>query len=433
MVPTTYPTFEDRTGALSLMEQFELQVENEPGRLAAWYEESSISFGELNRRSNQLARYLRKRGVATDSLVGLCIPRSIEMLIALFGIMKAGGGYLPLDPCYPAQRISYMIEDSQIRIALCRDTGSSLLLDIGCLDRVELVDLSNTQAMQESGENLAVALDPDDLAYVIYTAGSTGTPKGVMGTHRGMLNRLNWMWQKFPFEPDEVCCLNTSLNFLDSFWGIFGPLLQGIPIVLIPDATVRDPLRLLKQLEQFRTTRMVLVPSLLRVILDHYGDAGARLEHLRIWVSSGEALPGDPADRFRQILPHSRLLNLYGSSELSADCTWYEVTKHPDEPVAIGQPIANNRVYILDENLREVPAGELGGIYVSGECLARGYYRNPGFTAQRFVANPLGPPGDRIYRTGDIGRIREGEIEYLGRADHQVKIRGFRVELGEIE
>jgi thioesterase domain-containing protein/acyl carrier protein len=244
------------------------------------------------------------------------------------------------------------------------------------------------------------------------------------------------MWESYPFEAGEICCQKTTLSFVDSVWEIFGPLLQGIPTIIIPDETLKDPRQLVEILAAYRVTRIVLVPSLLRVLLDTYDDLQRRLPHLRIWVTSGEALSPTLLQRFQESIPQGILLNLYGSSEVSADSTWYDTSKDKSLPlVPIGRPIANTQVYILDAHLQPVPIGVSGELHIGGAGLARGYLNRPDLTSEKFIRNPFSnEPGERLYRTGDLARYRpDGNIEFLGRKDHQVKIRGFRIELGEIE
>jgi amino acid adenylation domain-containing protein len=420
----------------SLKTMFENQVALHPERLAATCCDEKLTFADLNRRSNQLAHALRRRGVTADVLVGVCMHRSLEMLVAVLAIVKAGGAYLPLDPGYPPERLAYMVEDSRVRIVLTAGGADESEVMQGFRDRVEVLQLGwpAGDACSESEANLPTDSTADELAYVIYTSGSTGKPKGVLGTHGGMLNRLRWMWATFPYQSSEVGCVKTSLNFLDSFCEIFGPLLQGVSVTVIPEETVRDAGALVEALERSQVTRLVVVPSLLRAMLENVGDIGARLKRLTLWVTSGEALVPELARRFRETLPLARLLNLYGASEVSADCSWYEVNSGPAEKVAIGAPIANNELYVLDANLEKAGSGAAGELYVGGAGLARGYLGRPELTAERFVPDPFGPAGSRMYRTGDLARWRSDEVlDYLGRSDQQVKIRGVRVELGEIE
>jgi amino acid adenylation domain-containing protein len=299
-----------------------------------------------------------------------------------------------------------------------------------------LLDVDWPTIARESEARLGTAGGGDSLAYVIYTSGSTGTPKGVLGTHRGAVNRFHWMWRTHPFRSGERCCQKTSTSFVDSIWETFGPLLRGVTTLVIPDPVVREPRLLIQTLADQRVTRIVLVPALLRAMLEAEPELGACLPHLRFWVSSGEALSRDLARRFRESVPGAVLLNLYGSSEAAGDSTFHEV-RDADAAgsVPIGRPIDNTEVYILDGRQQPVPIGVAGEIYIGGHGLARGYLNRPELTAERFVANPFSDEaGARIYRTGDRARYRnDGTIEHLGRLDSQVKIRGFRIELSEIE
>ncbi|NIP26446.1 MAG: amino acid adenylation domain-containing protein [Phycisphaerae bacterium] len=420
---------------LCIHQLFEAQVERTPEAIAAVFEGRKVTYRNLNAQANQLAHYLKQQGVQPEVLVGVCIERSIEALVALLGVLKAGGAYLPLDPTYPPDRLSFMLEDAQVSILLTKKKFLDLFpnrnVQVVCLDRDwELI-------AQESDDNLVNETTADNLAYVIYTSGSTGIPKGVLALHRGAVNRFAWMWQQYPFEPGEVCCQKTSLNFVDSVWEIFGPLLQGVPTVIISDEVVKDPSRLIETLSAERVSRIVLVPSLLRVILEGETDLQSRLSKLKYWVSSGEALPLELCQRFQERLPNSILINLYGSSEIAADVTCYDLRLLGTDQlsVPIGRPIANSQVYILDAHLQPVPIGVPGELYVGGVGLARGYLNRPALTAEKFIPHSFSDePGARLYKTGDLARyLPGGDIEYLGRMDHQVKIRGYRIELGEIE
>jgi amino acid adenylation domain-containing protein len=283
-------------------------------------------------------------------------------------------------------------------------------------------------------------VEADNLAYVLYTSGSTGTPKGVLGTHRGTVNRC--FWNPYPFTEKDICCQKTSLNFVDSVWEIFAPLLHGLPTVIIPDRAVKDINQFLQTLSKQNVTRLVLVPSLLRAILDSFPDLDRRLPQLKYWICSGETLPVELGQQFREQMPQRVLINLYGSSEVAADVTWYDAT-HCVEKVPIGRPIANTQIYLLDRNFQPVPIGIPGEIYVGGDGLAQGYLNRPDLTSKKFISNPFGQEkldflGNShqkvLFKTGDIGcYLPDGNIEFLGRGDCQVKIRGFRIELGEIE
>jgi len=363
---------------------------------------------------------------------------------------------VPMDPAYPKERLDFILNDAQVLVLLTQKflienlsrpsfvdfkgkSGKSENLKLLCLDRDWATIAANSAA------NLQNMSAPENPAYVIYTSGSTGVPKGVMGLHRNTVNRLAWMWAALPFAPDEVCCQKTSLNFVDSVWEIFGALLKGIPTCIISEDAVKTPHQLLQTLAEARVTRIVLVPSLLRVILDLPGDQQHLTSNLKIWITSGEAIPNELCQRFMETLPQHVLLNLYGSSEVAADVTWYDASawNRKLNSVPIGRPIANTKIYLLDAHLQPVPIGVTGELFVGGDGLARGYLHRPELTAEKFVPNDLMPndlmpndlfPASRLYKTGDLARyLPDGNIEYLGRRDYQVKIRGFRIELGEVE
>jgi len=420
-----------------LHQLFEAQVERTPDAVALVFEEQHLTYRELNQRANQLAHHLRSLGVGPESRVGVCLERSLGMVAGILGILKAGGAYVPLDPAYPQERLDYILKDAQVQALLTQQ----LIIDNHQLSiaNCQLLCLDNdweTIAAQSS-ENLKNIADAENPAYVIYTSGSTGAPKGVVGLHRNTVNRLVWMWETLPFAPEEVCCQKTSLNFVDSVWEIFGALLQGIPTRIIPDEALKTPHHLIQTLAEARVTRIVLVPSLLRVILDLPAEFRRLTANLKIWITSGEALPVELCERFAETLPQQVLLNLYGSSEVAADVTWYETSawNRKLNSVPIGRPIANTQIYLLEASRDAAGIGVTGELLVGGEGLARGYLHRPELTAEKFIPDPLSnKPGARLYKTGDLARyLPDGNIEYLGRRDYQVKIRGFRIELGEIE
>jgi amino acid adenylation domain-containing protein/non-ribosomal peptide synthase protein (TIGR01720 family) len=442
------------------------QAAQRPDAVALVLNDQHISYATLNRRSNQLGHYLRCLGVGSETLVGLCVERSVELVLGLLGVLKAGGAYLPLDPTYPQERLAFMLADAHPTVLLTAtdyaDTEtqrapSSVAPALRAARTVVDLRAGWPQIAQMPAHPPASSVGPDNLAYVLYTSGSTGRPKGVLGHHRGILNRLDWMWQTHPFAADEVGCHKTSLNFVDSVWEIFGPLLQGRPLVLIPDPLLHDTPQFVETLARTGVTRLVLVPALLRVLLESQPDLAQRLTRLTSWISSGEALPVELAQRFHAQLPHARLLNLYGASEVAADALWCETQPHRAfAAVPIGRPIANTQAYLLDAHMQPVPIGVVGEVYLGGAGVARGYLGRPDLTAARFVPNPFAAPEDerrttnderdsalfvlrpascvRLYRTGDLARYRpDGSIEFAGRADQQVKLRGFRIEPGEIE
>ena len=415
-------------------ELFEAQAVRTPEAVALLYRDRRMTYRELNARANQLAHHLRRRGVGRGVLVGICIERSMEAVVGLLGILKAGGAYVPMDPAYPQQRLAFMLEDSRAPVVL---TMQRLIHRLPrCTAETVYLDTDWESIALESAANPDSGVNSHDLAYVMYTSGSTGTPKGVLAPHRAAVNRFAWMWHGWGFAPGEICCQKTALSFVDSVWEIFGPLLQGVPNVIIPDADLEDPHRLVQTLAANRVTRIVLVPSVLRLLLDSVADLHSSIPELKLWITSGEAITPELARRFEADLPDATLMNLYGASEVAADVTWYVISNSRSlERIPIGRPIANTHIYVLDPALHPVPIGVSGEIYVGGHSLAQGYLNNPALTAQQFIPDPFATdPEARLYRTGDLGRfLPDGNVEFLGRVDDQVKMRGVRIELGEIE
>jgi amino acid adenylation domain-containing protein len=418
-----------------LQHVFETRVARTPDAVAVVCGDAALTYHELNRRANQVAHYLQTLGVGPEMLVGLCIERSLAMVVGLLGILKAGAAYVPLDPTYPPERLALMLEDAQPSVVLTQERIIESLPAHGA--QMVCLDAHWPIITQYSDENPISGATADNAAYVLYTSGSTGNPKGVLGVHRATLNALAWMWHAYPFVRHEVCCQKTSISFGDSIQELFGPLLQGIPIVLIPDDLLKELPRFVRTLALHRVTRLILVPSLLRVLLDTYSDLQDRLPSLKLWFAGGEALSSDLWQRFREGLPHSHLINLYGASEASDDTTWYDTSLAPRAlaSMPIGRSIANTQVYVLDQHLQPVPIGIPGELYVGGAGLTRGYLHRPELTAERFIPHPFShESGARLYKTGDVVRYRpDGHLEYQGRLDHQVKLRGIRIELGEIE
>jgi amino acid adenylation domain-containing protein len=413
---------------------FEEQAARTPDAVAIIDGARNLDFRELDERANRLAAELAGLGVGPEGLVGLCVERSWEAIVGMLGILKAGGAYLPLDPSYAAERLAFMLADARPKVLLTVERLGDRLpatrATIVCLDSAG----SSVAGLCEAGPASQTPARRDPAAYVMYTSGSTGAPKGVIGTHRAKLNTFYWMWRQFPFRAGEVCCQKTPLSFADSVQEVFGPLLRGVPLVVISDADLKDPERLVVALAARRVTRVILVPSLLRAILDAVPNLAGRLPDLTLWIASGEALTLDLAGRFERALPHATLINMYGCSELSDDVTWADVRGSVARGyVSIGKSVSNLRVYVLDEKLRPVPGGVPGELCAGGPGLSPGYLNRPELTAARFVADPFAP-GERVYRTGDRVRWRAGgDLEYLGRIDHQVKLRGIRIEPGEIE
>ena len=427
----TQTEFPELQAEQSVHQLFEQQAARTPNDVAVIFENERITFGELNARANRLAQLLRRRGAGPEVRVAICVERSVNMIVGLLGILKAGAAYVPLEPNYPRERMSYILEDSQARLLLTQESLLASLPPSGgtviCLDDIA------AELTRESGSNFASGVTAENAAHVIYTSGSTGLPKGVVSSHAASVNRFAWMWRQYPFTPGEVCCQKTSLSFVDSIWEIFGPLLQGVPLVIIPDDVVKDPPRFVAALSANKVTRLVLVPSLLRAMIDGVADLARQLTDLQYCVCSGETLPSELAKQFSEKLPRAKLINLYGSSEVAADVTCYEVESTAGPGIPIGRAIANIRVYVLDASFQPTPVNVPGEIFVGGTGLARGYLNRPDLTAEKFIPDPYGT-GARLFRTGDLGRyLSDGNIEYRGRRDSQVKVRGFRIELGEVE
>ena len=389
----------------------EAQVRRTPNSIALTSAERSLTYGELNARAARVAHGLKSLGVGPDVLVGVALERSPELLVALLGILKAGGAYLPLDPADP--RCPFLLEDA----------GVTLVLGAGHLPGT--IPLSTFDSFPDS--ELEPSGSDRDLVYLIYTSGSTGHPKGVAMEHRAIVNRLVWMADALELGPDERILQKTPITFDVSVWELFVPLIVGARIVLAAPGGHRDATYLRDLIDRERVTTLHFVPSMLEAFLD---SAGANpLGSVRRVVCSGEVLSPALQDRFLALF-HIDLLNLYGPTEAAVDVTWWRCHAGTSK-VPIGRPVANTRVCALDDGLSPVPPGTPGELCIGGVQLARGYWRRPALTAERFVADPACPE-ERLYRTGDRGIIHEdGVVEYLGRMDDQVKVRGVRVELGE--
>ncbi|HEX8150236.1 MAG TPA: amino acid adenylation domain-containing protein [Pyrinomonadaceae bacterium] len=422
-----------------LHELVEAQVRRTPDAAAVQFEGETLTYAELNRRANQLARRLRRLGVGPETRVGVLSERSVEMVVALLGVLKAGGAYVPLDPGYPAERLSFMLEDASAPVLLTQGRFAPAL-PAGLGAQVLYLDTGWDDVALEGGDDLGRVARPDDLAYVIYTSGSTGRPKGAMNTHRGICNRLLWMQDAYGLTPDDAVLQKTPFSFDVSVWEFFWPLLTGARLVVARPGGHQEPEYLADLIAAQKITTLHFVPSMLGLFLEG-ADAG-RCATLKRIICSGEALGWELQQRCLSILPHAELHNLYGPTEAAVDVTAWRcradgaaTADAGGHVVPIGRPVANTRLYILDAHLRPVPAGVAGDLYLGGVQLARGYHRRPDMTAEKFIPDPYSDePGARIYSTGDLARyLPDGNVEFLGRVDHQVKIRGFRIELGEVE
>jgi amino acid adenylation domain-containing protein len=421
-----------------LHETFEKQADLWPERIALKYDGAEMSYGELNRRANCVARQLIERGVGPEVMVGLLADRSFEMLVGILAILKAGGAYVPLDPAYPRERFTYMIEDCRVAMVLAArglehrlgECAVEILILDDMLARIERVDCSNP----------ATAVAPENLAYVIYTSGSTGRPKGVLVTHanvqRLMLSTAKW----FRFDERDVWTLFHSFAFDFSVWEIWGALLYGGRLIIVPKMTTRSLEDFYNLLCDEKVTVLNQTPSAFRQLIEVEKELGREAEiALRYVIFGGEAL--DLASLEPWIDRHGdeypALINMYGITETTVHVTFRRIELRDVKSRSgslIGVPLPDLEVYLLDQHLNPVPTGATGEIFVGGAGLSRGYFNRPELTAQRFVANPFGREGERLYRSGDLARaLSEGELEYRGRADNQLKVRGYRIEPAEIE
>jgi amino acid adenylation domain-containing protein len=413
-----------------LHEGFERQTARTPENVAVRYQARQLTYRALNQYANALATELQGRGTRPETIVGVCLERSLELPIALLAVLKAGGAYLPLDPSYPRQRLEYMARTAGVRVVLSTpELRSRLSLDVPGSDWFD-VDL-NALAHRHA-PNPVSGSTPESLAYVIYTSGSTGDPKGAMNTHRAICNRLTWMQNTYRLRPADRVLQKTPFSFDVSVWELFWPLLNGAAIVVADPGGHQDAAYLVRTVRTERITVVHFVPSMLRPFLEE-PDVTA-CDSLRQIFCSGEALTTDLEERCHARLA-AELHNLYGPTEAAIDVTfWHCERGRQRATVPIGRPIANTQIYVLDGRMQPVPIGIAGELLIGGANLGRGYVNRPDLTAERFVPNPYGEAGTRLYRTGDVGRfLEDGAIEYLGRADHQVKLRGVRVELAEVE
>ncbi len=415
---------------------FEEQVTKAPNTIAVKFETEELTYQELDRKANQLANYLQKLGVKPDTLVGLCVERSLSMIVGILAILKAGGAYVPIDPAYPSERLSFILDDTQLSILLTQTQLLNTLpphqAEVICLDRDrEIIN-------QESQENLNVNVNADNLAYVMYTSGSTGKPKGVQVINRGVV-RLVKSTNYVNLSPEEVLLQLAPISFDASTWEIWGSLLNGAKLILYP-AHTPSLTELGQIIQQHQVTTMWLTASLFHLMVDEQLEA---LKPLRQLLAGGDVLSVAHVQKFLAEVENCKLINGYGPTENTTFTCCYEITKDTcfNNSIPIGRPINNTQVYILDSHLQPVPVGVPGELYAGGDGLARGYLNRDDLTQQKFIPNPFVGAiresplrEDRLYKTGDLVRyLPDGNIQFLGRIDNQVKIRGFRIELGEIE
>jgi amino acid adenylation domain-containing protein len=425
------------SGKYGIHQLFEAQVEQSPDVVALRFESQQWTYRQLNNRANQLARHLKRHGVGSDTLIGISLERSPEMVAAILATLKAGCAYVPLDPEYPKTRHAHILNETRIQLLLTKErlvrkfpefAGKAL-----CLDR------DNERFGHESEENLGLTIDPDQLAYVIYTSGSTGKPKGVLCHHRGVVNYFSYLREAYHLDSADTVLQLPSLSFDASVRDLVGPLTAGAQVVLINDFEAKEPTALLAKMQEHGVNCILsIVPTLLNALLSTGFAQGQTCESVRLILISGEALPMTTCQQAKKIFGNGvTLVNQYGPTECTLTSSYHYVTEGDGtrDFAPLGRPIPNARISILDNYLNSVPRGVAGEIHIGGLGLARGYLNSSALTAERFIPDPFNSePGARLYKTGDRGRYRtDGTLEFLGRLDHQLKIHGFRIEAGEVE
>ncbi|RQO39713.1 hypothetical protein DBV08_32320, partial [Rhodococcus sp. KBW08] len=415
----------------TLVDLFDEQVVRGADRVALVCGGVELSYGEFDVRVNRFARYLISVGVGPESLVALVVRRGVDLLVAMYAVAKAGGGYVPVDPDQPADRTAFILEAAA---PVCVVSTSDVGFDAGGVPVVEVdvVDVSGFSGAPVLDVDRVAPLRSGNTAYVIFTSGSTGRPKGVAVSHAAVVNQLLWKREVFGLDQDDAVLLKTASTFDLSVWEFWSALVSGSRLVIAKVGGQQDPQYLLDVMSVSGVSTLHVVPSMLEALAAVGG--GVLPSGLRQVLAIGEALPADLARRVRVSNPGVRLFNLYGPTEAAVSVTSHEVTDGDVSSVSIGSPEWNTQLLVLDSRLHPVPVGVAGELYLSGAQLARGYHGRVDLSAERFVANPYGTAGSRMYRTGDVvSWSRSGELEYLGRSDFQVKLRGFRIELGEIE
>ncbi|WP_353931425.1 amino acid adenylation domain-containing protein [Okeanomitos corallinicola TIOX110] len=412
-------------------ELFAEQVEKTPDAIAVVFANQQLTYRELNNKANQLAHHLQSLGVKADTLVGICVERSVEMVIGLLGIFKAGGAYVPIDPSYPAERKAFILADTQTTILLTQQHLTHNLSTDGikviCLD----ADWSN---LPQQTQNPVSATNSQHLAYVIYTSGSTGKPKGTLIPHQGLVNYLSWCTQAYEVKAGTGTIVHSPLGFDLTITSLFSPLLVGNQVEILPQG--EDVENLSHALHHHSDLSLVKITPAHLELLNQQIPATEAANRTRSFIIGGDNLLAENIAFWREFAPETKLVNEYGPTETVVGCCIYEVPrgKHFSGSVPIGRPIANTQLYILDQNLQPVPIMGSGELHIGGAGLARGYLNRPELTAEKFIPNPFDNGKTKLYKTGDLARyLPDGNIEYLGRIDNQVKIRGFRIELGEIE
>ncbi len=418
--------------AAHVHELFSQQAAHAPGSVAVIEGDAQLSYRELDERSNQLAHYLIESGVGPESVVALCLPRSVRLVVGLLAVLKAGGAYLPLDPSHPEERLRTIMRGAGLPLLLTDAMGGPMLA--GHSRHIVDLDAEWQQIADRPTAATGQSVSADNAAYVIYTSGSTGTPKGVVVPHGGLLNYAQWALHTYTPEAGEAIPISSPIAFDATATGLYCALLSGRAVELLTDGEEIEELeRKLQQPRQY---------SLIKVSPAHLQALGPRLQqanppcNVSTIVVGGEALPASTVEQWQSFWPELRLINQYGPTETVVACCAYEVTQDaaPNGVVPIGRPVWNTQLYVLDAQMQPAPIGVAGELFIAGEQVSRGYLNEPGRSAERFIANPFAHDGGRMYRTGDRVRyLADGNLEFLGRIDNQVKVRGYRIELGEIE
>lgn len=430
--------------AQTLHRRFEHQATETPDAIAVIFEDEQLTCRELDRRANQLARYLLALGVKPETLIGICLERSVEMIVGILGILKAGAAYVPLDPAYPIDRLAMMAQDAGVHVCLTQERLRPMLSNLQLsmaspsfqINHLICLDADWPSVAQENGEILPDQVTGENLAYVLFTSGSTGRPKGVACCHAGVINLLADFQRRQPLSAGDRCCIWTSLSFDVSVYEIFSALLAGGALQIIPDHVRSESARCIPWLHAHHV-RSAYLPLFmlgdLRAWLEQHGQQSS-LGRLLVGV---EPIPAELLVAIRNLAPGLEVINGYGPTEATICATLYTVPSEPvrDRNAPIGRPVQNESIYVLDQHFQPVPVRVPGKLYIAGAGLARGYVNRPELTAERFIPDPFsGEPGARLYDTGDLAiRLPDGNLEFRGRTDHQVKLRGFRIELREIE
>ncbi|MFG0214768.1 amino acid adenylation domain-containing protein, partial [Brevibacillus porteri] len=426
--------------ALCIHDLFEKRVQQTPDAVAVVYENQSLTYRELDEQITKLAIYLQAEGAGPEATVGICVERSLEMVIGILGILKAGAAYVPLDPTYSTERLAFMVEDSKSRLVLTQ----ARLLDkvssaVGGIAKCIVLDRDWEEAEQtaQRQKTLNRVVNPTNLAYVIYTSGSTGKPKGVMVSHESIINTLFFLESRYPVMENDVYLLKTNYVFDVSLSELFGWFIGRGRLVILPPHGEKSPEMLAESIVKHRVTHVNFVPAMLNVFVNGVGENQPFLQHspLKYVMVAGEAFPKELVKKTVATFQKAKIENIYGPTEASIYAAWFSCSENElvSSNTPIGRPVANTQLYIVDRHMNPVPVGVPGELCIAGKGLARGYLNRQELTAEKFVDNPF-TPGTKLYKTGDLTRwLPDGTIEYLGRIDHQVKIRGFRIELGEIE